>query len=348
MKRRAIPLTASGWTVAVLAVVAYVAGWLLGWVELMVVAAGCLIVLAVALPFVIGRLALDVERTLEPERVTVGDQAVAVMRVTNPRRTPIASRTIEEHVGGRPLRLDVPPLGPGRATEADLPAADRPARRRPRRAGADREDRPARPDAPGDRPDRRADAVGAPARRRPRPAAGRVRQGPRGADVGRLAGRRRRLPRPARVRARRRPPPHPLDVVGPHGHADGAPLRRQPATQPHRRRRHRDRLVPLRAAVRPGDRGRRVARRVVDDARPAGRRVARPQRRHRPAPPRRAHRPPRPPDAGRRARPAPTSPTPPCTRCAPRPARRPSSSSPATCRPTGSSPWRPSPAARPG
>ncbi len=67
MTRRAIPLTASGWTVLVLAVVAYVAGWLLGWVELLVVAAGCLIVLAVALPFVIGRLALDVERTLEPD-----------------------------------------------------------------------------------------------------------------------------------------------------------------------------------------------------------------------------------------------------------------------------------------
>jgi uncharacterized protein (DUF58 family) len=118
MKRRTIPLTASGWTVAVLAVVAYAGGWILGWVELMVVAAGCLLVLVFALPFVIGRLQLDVERTLEPERVTVGGRAVAVMRITNPRRTPIASRTIEEHIGTRPVRLDIPPLGPGRATEA--------------------------------------------------------------------------------------------------------------------------------------------------------------------------------------------------------------------------------------
>src|SRR5262249_50761188 len=127
MSHRSIPLTASGWTVVVLAVVAYGTGWLLGWVELMVLAAGCLIVLAVALPFVIGRLALDVERTLEPERVTVGDKAVAVMRVTNPRRTPLGSRTIEEQVGGRPLRLDVPPLGSGRSTEAvyTLPTARR-------------------------------------------------------------------------------------------------------------------------------------------------------------------------------------------------------------------------------
>ena len=93
----------------------------------MVVAAGCLLVLAVGVPFVVGRLALEVERTLEPDRVTVGDRAVAVMRVTNPRRTPIASRTIEEHVGGRPLRLDIPPLGAGRSTDAvyTLPTARR-------------------------------------------------------------------------------------------------------------------------------------------------------------------------------------------------------------------------------
>jgi len=62
-----------------------------------------------------------VVRTLEPERVTVGDRAVAVMRVTNPKRTPISSRTIEEHIGSRPVRLDIPPLGPGRATEAVYP-----------------------------------------------------------------------------------------------------------------------------------------------------------------------------------------------------------------------------------
>ena len=62
MKRRRIPLTASGWTVAVLAAVAYVGGWQLGWVELMVVAAGCLHrARSSPLPFVVGRLALDVE-----------------------------------------------------------------------------------------------------------------------------------------------------------------------------------------------------------------------------------------------------------------------------------------------
>ena len=48
------------------------------------------------------------------------------------------------------------------------------------------------------------------------PAAGRLRQGPRGPDVRRLAGGRRRLPRHPAVRDRRRPAAHPLDVDGPH------------------------------------------------------------------------------------------------------------------------------------
>ena len=125
--RHHLPLTAGGWTLLALGGIAYVTGWQLGWVELMVVAAGCLIVLVLAVPFVVGRLALDVQRTLEPERVTVGDRSVAVVRVTNPRRTPISSRTIEDRVAGRPLRLDTSPLGPGRATEAVylLPTARR-------------------------------------------------------------------------------------------------------------------------------------------------------------------------------------------------------------------------------
>jgi uncharacterized protein (DUF58 family) len=116
-----IPLTASGWTVLALGVVSYTGGWALGWVELMVVAAGCLIVLLAAVPFVIGRLSLTVERRLEPEKVTVGDGAVAVLRIINERRGPVAGRTIEDHVAGRRVRLDIPPLGPGRSTEAVYP-----------------------------------------------------------------------------------------------------------------------------------------------------------------------------------------------------------------------------------
>lgn len=117
-RRSAHLLTASGWAVLGLGIVAYLGGWRLGWLELMVIAAGCGLVLLAALPFVIGRLALDVNRTLEPERVTVGQPAVAVVRVRNGRRAPTGARMIEDHVAGRPVRLDIPPLAPGGATEA--------------------------------------------------------------------------------------------------------------------------------------------------------------------------------------------------------------------------------------
>ncbi|MFV0308274.1 MAG: DUF58 domain-containing protein [Desertimonas sp.] len=122
-----VPLTASGWAVAALGAVAYLVGWQLGWLELMVIAAGCALVLAAAVPFVLGRLALDVERHLDPIRVTAGEPAVAVVAIRNPRRAPTGSRVIEDHIQGRPVRLDVPPLAPGRTTEAmfSLPTAHR-------------------------------------------------------------------------------------------------------------------------------------------------------------------------------------------------------------------------------
>lgn len=107
--------------VLVLGVLAYLIGWRLGWTELMVVAAACLIVLALALPFVIGRLALHMERTLEPQRVTTGEPAVGVLRITNNRKLPTGGRIIEDHIDKRRFRLDIPSLGPGRTTEAVYP-----------------------------------------------------------------------------------------------------------------------------------------------------------------------------------------------------------------------------------
>ena len=50
------PFTITGAIVALLGVVCYVVGWQLGWIELMVVAAGCLVALLIAVAFVVGRL----------------------------------------------------------------------------------------------------------------------------------------------------------------------------------------------------------------------------------------------------------------------------------------------------
>lgn len=106
----ASPLTAAGFLVVVLGVLAYVTGWQLGWIELMVMAAGCAAATLFAIPFVIGRMRLEVSRTLDPPRVMVGDRAVAVIDVRNPGGSPIRPRIIEDLVDQRFVRIEVPSL----------------------------------------------------------------------------------------------------------------------------------------------------------------------------------------------------------------------------------------------
>lgn len=120
-------MTAAGLLVAGLGFVAYVGGWQLGWVELMVVAAGCLLAMVAAIPFVLGRMRLDVTRTLDPRRVMVGERAVAVLEVGNPGGGPIRPRVIEDSVSDRFVRVEVPGLASGQRHQAiySLPTSQR-------------------------------------------------------------------------------------------------------------------------------------------------------------------------------------------------------------------------------
>lgn len=108
-----IPLTAAGALVLGLGVAGYLGGWQLGWVELMVVAAGCLIAAVIALPFIVGRMRVEVSRSLDPPRVMVGERAIAVLDVANPTGSPLRSRAIEDAVDDRFVRVEVPSLAPG-------------------------------------------------------------------------------------------------------------------------------------------------------------------------------------------------------------------------------------------
>ena len=137
---RRVPATAFGVVVALVALVCWVVGWQLGWVELMVVAAGCLVALLLAVPFVIGRSRLDLARSLHPQRAMVGEPCVARLTARNHSRTAMrAVRVVEtttvpesELVAGRRNRqrrieLDVPRLAPGEShvVEYELPTARR-------------------------------------------------------------------------------------------------------------------------------------------------------------------------------------------------------------------------------
>jgi uncharacterized protein (DUF58 family) len=107
------PLSRSGLAAVVIGVVAYVAGWQLGWVELMVVAAGCLLALLAAVPFVVSRSRLTLQRTVEPLRVRAGDSATAVLRAVNNHRLPMRGVRVDETVGDHIVPIDIPRLGSG-------------------------------------------------------------------------------------------------------------------------------------------------------------------------------------------------------------------------------------------
>ncbi len=107
------PFTTSGAVVAVLGVVCYVVGWRLGWIELMVVAAGCLVSLLIAVGFVVGRLGLQIERAVDPERVMVGEPAGALLTAVNSTRRPTRSIVVDDHIGSSILPVTVPALAPG-------------------------------------------------------------------------------------------------------------------------------------------------------------------------------------------------------------------------------------------
>lgn len=113
MRRPSTPLTAVGGLAAALAVVGYVAGWQLGWIELLVLSAACALALVAALPFVIGRLRVDLHRTLSKDRVTVGTTSEVTLDVTNPRSTAVRSRIIDDFNGVSVVPWPVPRLGAG-------------------------------------------------------------------------------------------------------------------------------------------------------------------------------------------------------------------------------------------
>ncbi len=92
------PLTRGGATLAAFAALAYLAGWRFGWIELMILTAACLLALIVAVPFVVGRLRLDVSRTLAPEKVEVGEPASAELRISNPSKRPVGWRLVEDRI----------------------------------------------------------------------------------------------------------------------------------------------------------------------------------------------------------------------------------------------------------
>ena len=114
------PVTVLGRTVLLLGVLAWIGGALLGWDELLVVAAGCLLGMAVAVLFTLGRVSIDVAVAMHPNRVVVGDRAVAQVVVTNTARRRQLPVRVEVPIGPIVVGLDIPMLASGSSIESEL------------------------------------------------------------------------------------------------------------------------------------------------------------------------------------------------------------------------------------
>ena len=112
--RRVIePITRLGWLVAGIGVVAWWVGVRLGWDELMILAALCLILVVVAVLSTLGRLGLELDTAVLPDRVVVGNEAVGQVTAVNPGPRVTFGSRIEVPVGSNIHSFEVGSLKSG-------------------------------------------------------------------------------------------------------------------------------------------------------------------------------------------------------------------------------------------
>jgi uncharacterized protein (DUF58 family) len=92
-------------------------GWRLGWVELFFAATVCLLVLLFAIPFVLGKNALEADIELNPVRLFVGTPAAGRLVVRNVSKRRLFPVQVDLRVGAAVARFDIPSLGGDRDHE---------------------------------------------------------------------------------------------------------------------------------------------------------------------------------------------------------------------------------------
>ncbi|MFT4109854.1 DUF58 domain-containing protein [Propionicimonas sp.] len=120
-------VTPAGWLVVGAASVGLGVGWLLGWVEWTVAGLAALVLVALAVPFLVGRPDYAVDLGITARRVVAGSEVSGAVGILNLGRRSALPGRLEVPVGSGLVELALPLLGPGRGHEAHLvvPAARR-------------------------------------------------------------------------------------------------------------------------------------------------------------------------------------------------------------------------------
>jgi uncharacterized protein (DUF58 family) len=106
-------VTPVGWAVAASAAIFLVAGYLLGWVEAIVLGWAAVVLLLIAAAYLLGGLRHDIAVRLAAARVVAGDAAVGELVVRNPSRSRLGAIRLELAVGDGIVELVAPSLGRG-------------------------------------------------------------------------------------------------------------------------------------------------------------------------------------------------------------------------------------------
>lgn len=107
----------AGWVVLVSGVLAWWAGRRFGWFELVVVALACVVALAIAVAFVVGRSDYRIRLELTKHRVVVGSRAVGRIEVTSTAGRVQLPSEIELPVGASGATFGLPRLAAGETHE---------------------------------------------------------------------------------------------------------------------------------------------------------------------------------------------------------------------------------------
>ncbi|MET1052888.1 MAG: DUF58 domain-containing protein [Mycetocola sp.] len=108
-------VTPLGWGIVVAVAVSFVAGYGLGWLELVAVGWAGLLVILAAIVFLIGRTSHEASLSVPVNRVVAGESAVGSLTVTNPTRRLLPGIRIEVPVGEGLADFQVPGLVSGEA-----------------------------------------------------------------------------------------------------------------------------------------------------------------------------------------------------------------------------------------
>ncbi len=113
-------VTPLGWTVAALVPIALAAGYAWGWTELIVLGVVGATLGVVAAVYLVGRTRLEVVLAPPPQRVAVGDPAIARLRVSNSTRRRSFGQIVDVPVGREIVPVSVPGLAPGATVDREL------------------------------------------------------------------------------------------------------------------------------------------------------------------------------------------------------------------------------------